>query len=69
MDENLPGVPPQVGACEMARVHAIVVRACALVSNETANPADDSLVQDSALNTTTRAMLEPLLAEARLRQR
>ncbi|TQM43784.1 serine/threonine-protein kinase [Pseudonocardia cypriaca] len=68
---NFAQFPPQVGSCEFARVDAIVVRACALVSNERVNilPGFDSTdAEDNRLRSTTRALLEPLIDEARRQQ-
>jgi hypothetical protein len=68
---NFAQFPLQVGSCEFARVSAIVVRACALVSNESADilPGFDSTdAEDNRLRATTRALLEPLIVEARRQQ-
>jgi hypothetical protein len=58
---GLSGTPPEIGSCEIARVDAVVVRACALISN-------NRLPRDTALAGITRGMLEPVLEQARARQ-
>jgi hypothetical protein len=61
---GLPETPPEIGSCEIARVDAVVVRACALISNS----QDPSRPQDIALAGITRGMLEPVLQQARALQ-
>jgi hypothetical protein len=58
---GLSATPPEIGSCEIARVDAVVVRACALISN-------NRLPQDTALAGITRGMLEPVLQQARAAQ-
>ena len=58
---NLPNTPPPIASCEIARVDAVVVRACAQISN-------NQVPQDIALAGITRGMLEPVLKQARARQ-
>jgi hypothetical protein len=58
---GLSETPPEIGSCEIARVGAVVVRACALISN-------NRLPQDTALAGITRGMLEPVLQQARALQ-
>jgi protein kinase-like protein len=65
---NFPQYPPQVGSCQMARVDAVVLRACAIVSNPSADSAGGRFAQDARLQTLTRAQLEPLVARARALQ-
>lgn len=68
---NFAQFPLQVGSCEFARVNAIVVRACALVTNEPADNLfgfDSTDAEDNRLRATTRALLEPLIDEARRQQ-
>jgi serine/threonine protein kinase len=65
---NFPQYPPQVGSCQMARVAAVVLRACAIVSNPSADSPSGRFAQDDRLQTLTRAQLEPLVARARALQ-
>jgi hypothetical protein len=65
---NFPQYPPQVGSCQMARVDAVVLRACAIVSNPSADSPSGRFAQDTRLQTLTRAQLEPLVARARALQ-
>lgn len=65
---NFPQYPPQVGSCQMARVDAVVLRACAIVSNPSADSPSGRFAQDARLQILTRAQLEPLVARARALQ-
>jgi hypothetical protein len=58
---GLSATPPEIGSCEIARVDAVVVRACALINN-------DPRPQDTALAGITRGMLESVLQQARAAQ-
>ena len=60
----LPRTPPEIGSCEIARLDAVVVRACALISNN----RDPSNPQDGVLRGITRGMIEPVLRQAAVRQ-
>jgi hypothetical protein len=55
---GLSETPPEIGSCEIARVDAVVVRACALISN-------GLLPQDTLLAGVARGRLEPVLQQAR----
>ena len=65
---NFPQFLPRVGSCQMARVAAVVLRACAIVSNPGADAPGGRFGQDTRLQALTRAQLEPLVARARALQ-
>ena len=68
-DPGLPGRRPQVAACEIARVGALVIRGCALVSDTSARAGPGTEVsQDDALLTINRETVEPIVARARALQ-
>lgn len=64
---DFPHFPPQVGACEFARVEAMVLRACKLITKGSA--AEGAHSRDDELRSATREMLAPLVTRARSLQR
>ncbi|GAA3249844.1 hypothetical protein GCM10017691_61180 [Pseudonocardia petroleophila] len=65
-DATFPEFPTRVGACDFARVGAVVIRACTLISNTpNALGATSTLAQDDTLRARNREILEPLVARAR----
>ena len=62
-NEDFPDFPPQVVACDFARVDALVIRACALVSS--ALGGEGTSGRDGDLRVINRSVLEPMIARAR----
>ncbi|WP_232666361.1 serine/threonine-protein kinase [Pseudonocardia sp. TRM90224] len=66
VDKDFAHFPPQVVACDFARVDAVVMRGCALITRGSATePAN---VGDSTAMARTRDMLAPLIRLARTQQ-